>query len=320
LGAQWEVTARRRVAHLALAMGVLVALTAPYWTYNLAHFGHLVYSPIQSLRLPVRFGLLPIDGYQATVHYGEPPYTYSVAIRQFGIHGVLRHELDNLRLMAPTVFNRGVLVLLWALTSFVFVRDKRWGLYCPALALVIAPFFDGMYWLPDDRYLYPLFPVLLFLGAIGVRNYIAFERFFIDPPLARRFRRTAVVLLTLTLFGALLQARWGLRSEFAQAQGPSPEWRAAVQHLPPSAIVMSGFPPYVTWWTRRRGVIAPFGTHAELERVLDVYSPDYYLEILRPTTRPDGAPFRPDEIEPISSGGDFRLYRILRGTVGRPVS
>ena len=302
---------RARMMQVVVAGALMAALSASYWYPNIRDHGTPLYSPIQKLRLPLRYGLLPLDGYQAAVYLHREVPSYRELARTLGVRAMLRRELDVVRLLPGPLFGRGALVFAWAIGGLVFLRRKRWILAAAAASLAIPAFFDALWWLPEPRYFYPLFPILLFLGALGTNDYLVVERGQLHPAVARRFRVAFAILFSIIGVGTLLQARWGWRVEFAQAREAAPTWISAIDALPPDAVIMTGAAPHVSWWTSRRTVIEPWGSRADLAEVIDLYKPRYYLDVA-PGPRATRAPFDPAELRPLGSGESWALYQILR--------
>jgi hypothetical protein len=302
---------RARIARVALAGALMAALSASYWYPNIRDHGTPLYSPIQKLRLPLRYGLLPLDGYQAAVYLHREVPAYGEIARTVGVRTMLRRELDIVRLLPAPLFGRGALMFVWAIAGLIFLRRKRWILATASVSLAIPAFFDALWWVPEPRYFYPTFPILIFLAALGTNDYLIVERAQLHPAVSRRFRLAFALLFTLIAVGTLLQARWGWRTEFAQAREPAPAWISAVESVPPDAVIMTSSPPRVSWWTARRTVIEPLGSRADLVEVLDMYRPGYYLDVA-PGPRATRAPFEATELEPMSKGDSWALYRIIR--------
>lgn len=311
LGSDTRYRLRSRLARIALAGSLMAVLSAPYWYPNLRDYGTPLYSPIQKLRLPLRYGLLPLDGYQRAVYLDRTVPSYGEIARLIGVRAMLRRELDIVRLLPPPILERGALVLLWSIATLVFIRRKHWPVVVAALTLAIPPFFDALWWLPEPRYFYPLFPVLLFIGAIGTGDYLVLERRHVQPVVGERFRLAFAVLMLVATVDALLETRWGWRREFAQARTPIPSWVAAAADLPNNALIMTAYPPEVSWWSGHPTVIEPMGSRPDLETVMKAYRPAFYLD-LATGERPDRPPFTETELRPIASGGGWVLYEIAR--------
>lgn len=301
---------RRRAGHVVLAGALMAALSASYWYPNIRDYGTPLYSPIQKLRLPLRYGLLPLNGFQRAVYLDRTVPSYGEIARSLGTHAMLRRELDIVRMIPDSVLARGALILLWAIVGLVFVDRQRLPLVGASLALAIPPFFDALWWLAEPRYFYPLFPVLIFLSALGTSEYLAREQ-DLHPEFRVRFRRAFAVLALLMSVATMFEARWGWREEFAQARSPKPAWIAPVNGLPRDAIIMTALPPMVSWWTSRRTVVEPLGSRRDLDAVMTAYRPGFYLDI-ETGNRPDRPPFAEDELQPMAAGSGWALYRISR--------
>ena len=299
----------RRALHIVLAGTLMALFSIPYWLPNLREHGTPLYSPIQELRLPFRYGVIPTETYQRVVYLGKTVPGYHAIAQMIGTRSMLRRELDIVRMVPGALFGRGALVLVWAIAMLVFMRRRRWVLVLAALALAIPPFFDAIWWVPEARYFFPVYPIAIFIGALAVTDYRWVERREFRPAARVRFRRAFTLLCALVAIGTLLQTRWGWRSEFAMARTPEPAWIPAVDGLPADAVVLTTVPPQVSWWTSRPTVVEPEGTRADLVEVLRLYRPGFYLD-LSPGARSNRPPFAPNELEPIGSGAGWALYRL----------
>jgi 4-amino-4-deoxy-L-arabinose transferase-like glycosyltransferase len=308
-GTKASLRPRRRASYVLLAGAIGAVLTAPYWVPNLQHYGHLIYSPIQQLRLPYRYGLVPTDGYQRAILFDHAPPSYRSMIAQLGLHEVIRHELDVARMLTTALTKEWAGLLFLALSSLLFARRRSWRLYAAAATLLIPPFFDSLYWVTESRYLFPLLPILLFVAALGIGGYAAFEAEHAPFALERRMRTGAGVLLGALVCTAAFDFRWGWREEYSAGRRAAPSWRSAIEALPADAVVMSDGAPMVSWWTGRKTIVEPLGTRTDLVHVAALYHPRYYLDVAT-QARADRPPFATGELRPVAAGSDWRLYEI----------
>ena len=296
----------RRVAQ-ALAMPLLLALlTSPYWVTNLLQYGQALYSPIQGMRLPTRYDLIATDRFHRTLRFGAEPFSYAAVVAAIGLRELLvrevLHWIDLLRgivLQNPFVFVVAVLAAFRA-------RRFEWRLRAAMAALAIPPVFDASYWIAERRYLFALFPLVCFAAWLGVREWRV-------RPSGRSWRRRRIVANALAA-GALLWAavpaarQW--RWELIASRFEPPGWVTAVASLPDNAIVLTGYPPEVAWYARKRAVIAPLGTREDLVRVVTHYRPGYFLD-LEPEMASRRVPFAPSDLAPAAVGEGWRLHRIV---------
>ena len=310
IGTLQGVTRAQRLARLVAAGAVTIVVSSPYLVTNLVRSGSLIDSPIHELRLPVRYGLIPVDGFQRWVRFDEPAPTLASIVRSVGVHGMLSRDLAIARDVADAVISRGPGVVVWALAALVFIRRRRWHLYAMAGTLAIPGFFDSLWWVPESRYFYPLYPVLLFVAALGTIDYLSADESDVPPRMRQRISRAFNALLAASFMLALLTAQGGWRAERAGANVGEPSWAPHVRRLPADAVVLTSAVPYVPWWTRRKAVIEPWGTRADLERVIETYAPTHYLDIV-PGPRADRPPFASDELAPIASGEGWELHAIV---------
>ena len=299
-----------RLLQGAAFLALFALLSSPYWFSNLERFGQALYSPIQGLRLPTRYGLLPTDRFHRTVRYGAPGFSYATIVAAIGVKELLAREVAHWgRLLAAIVLQNPVVVLVAAI-GLAFARRADWRLYCALVALLIPPVFDSSYWIMEKRYLFSVFPISLFLAWLGVRGWRESARARPASSGRERHRRLAgPVLAVAALLWAALPAARQWRWELIAARFAGPTWVAAVEALPRGATLMAAYPPEVNWYTRRRVVIAPVGTHGDLVQVLERYRPAYFLD-MEPEVASRHVPFAGGELARVSQGDGWRLYRI----------
>lgn len=297
-----------RVAHACVFLALFAALTAPYWATNLMEHGQALYSPIQDLRLPTRYGILGTDRFHRTVRFGAENYSYGQVIGQIGVASLLARELAHWARLVITIVMQNPFVVVAAALGLTIAGHHGWRLHAALVSLAIPPVFDSSYWIVEPRYLFPLFPLSLFLAWMSLRGWR--ERASIAGGWPRRERRlvdglTLAALLWSGVHGAR-QWRWDLIASRYDAPG----WVNAVRTLKPDAIVMTAAPPEVNWYTRRVAVIAPVGSPEDLARTLERYRPTHYLDV-EPQAKSRRVPFAPGELEPLASAPDWRLFRIV---------
>ena len=299
----------RRIAQAVSFIAIFAALTAPYWLSNLLHFGQALYSPIQGLRLPTRYGILPTDRFHRTVRYDAAPYTYQTIAALIGWRELFARELRHWGSVLWNIIAQNPFVVLPGVIGLAFAKRRDWRLYAALVAVVIPPVFDSSYWIMEPRYLFSVFPVAVVLAWLAFRGYRETVWPTRSVERARRHVRVGAGLLaSAALYSALPAARqWRWSLIASRFEGPT--WVSAVSALPRDAVIMAATPPEVNWYTRRHVIIAPVGTHDDLERVLAVYAPSYYLDV-EPASTTRRVPFQAGELTPIAAGGDWKLWRI----------
>lgn len=305
---------RKRVLHASSFLVLFGALTAPYWLANLLRFGQALYSPIQELRLPTRYGLLPTDRFHRTVGLDAGEYSYANVASAIGLKGLVAQELGHWLTLVRTIILQNPIVVACAVIGLRFARRHNWRLYAALFALAIPPIFDSSYWITERRYLFPIFPISLFLAWIGIRSHwqARTERSHEPQSLTRMLRagRRGGLLLGLALLWAALPAARQWRWELIASGFSQPSWVGPVKALPADAVVLTGYPPEVNWYTRRRAVIAPLGSREDLTKVLQVYQPGYFLDIEAtiPNRRVD---FVSEDLVMVARTPEWGLYRIV---------
>lgn len=308
---------RTRIVQAAAFVALFIALAAPYWVPNLLRFGDPLYSPIQGLRLPTRYGLLGTLEYFRTVRFDAEPYTYGSIVAALGTREFVEREVARWGELTYEIVALNPFVLALAAASVALVRRANWRLYAAMTAIAIPPIFESTYWITERRYLFPVFVLLLFLVALGAREWHAWGRANVVGPLRPRAGRlVAVVGVGALLYAALPAARqW--RWELIASRHPDPAWVPAVRALPDDAVVLATVPPLVTWYARNPAVIAPIGARDDLVRVVRQYRPSYYLQ-MDPGHPVASAPFAADDATLLARGDDWALYRVQPAAFGLP--
>lgn len=312
IGTLRGATRVQRLTRLIVAGAVTLVVTSPYIITNIIQHGTPIYSPIQQLRLPVRYGIIPVDGFQRRVLFDQPAPRIRDIAEAIGVHGMLSRDLDIARETANAALGRGLVVIFWAVGALVFIRPYRLHLHAMAATLALPGFFDSLWWVPEPRYLYPLYPVVLFLAALGTIDYLEGPAAEVTHRVRQRVQRAFVGLTATALAMGLLTAQGAWRASRSSAGYGEPAWASHIRQLPPDAVVLTSDVPYVAWWARRRAVIEPWGTRADLERVMRLYDPTHYLDVV-PGSRPDRPEFRAGELARIAGGEGWDLYAIATG-------
>lgn len=300
---QAERTWRQRMIDGAIAGVAFLALTSPYWLTNLLEYGEPLYSPINRFHWPTRYGVYPWYEHHRAVLFDKPFETFGSIIDRLGLVQVFRSELNYMRERAVALVQPNPFLLVPAVLGVILFRRRDWRIYAAVLTLTISPLFDTMYWMVEPRYLLPLFPCLLFLGWLAVRNYREWARGAVRSEL--RLRVSAG--FTAVLVGAALHAAvmgWPpLRQEIDGARmAGTPGWKTILEQLPSDVVVMSDLPPAVSWWTSRKAIVTPIGDRADLLAVLRLYKPQYYLELGTLLTKPPLSAWSPGELERVAAG------------------
>ena len=301
----------RRAAGVVAFVTILLALTSVYWGRNLARHGAPFYSPsFSSARLAARYGFLP-NGPWRTLRFDRPA-TYGEVFRTLGPARVLLVEVKT---MAKTVFYSVCMnpaVALCAAASVLFWRPCRWRDYAGVAALGAGVVFEvGVYNHHEFRYLWPLYPCMLFLAWLTVRDFEEWGATQVSPCLKARFRTAFALVGASALFVGAFGALENWRIAFEQARRPTPGWVDAVKQVPPTGVVLTADVGPVVWWAGRRAVVSPLGGRDDLATVIAAYDADYYL-----ATGPDDLPgrgvaFSDLDLVPVDRGEGWGLYRIV---------
>ena len=305
---------RDRVAMILGFLTLFVALTSPYWLTNLLRHGDPFYSPgFTSGRLAVRYDVLGTDTW-TTVRFGQP-MTYTEVARTLGVPAML---LADARMIATTIYYSVALnpavAILAGIGFLLFRRNDRWRDYTGPIWLAAAIEFEvGIYNHHEARYLWPVYPCLLYLAALSVRDFSTCGLPRMMSDLASRFRVAFLMGVTAALVfgGFMTAATW--RDFIREARCPIPPWVTAVSRLPADAVILVGETPSVGWWTGHPTVICPTGPRDGLEKVISLYHADHYLATGADGQPSPNIPFHPDELSLIDRGDRWGLYHIASG-------
>jgi hypothetical protein len=298
-----------QLGRVLLCLALFAALTAPYWLRNLLLLGHplLLAAP----RLAIRYELP--SRWQAVAVVSAHPLSYQDVAARIGWNGILATELLHVRATLTGLLRLGPLVAAGALLALPFLRARDRWLAVAAGALAAPSLFDCVYLHPEDRYLWPVLPVLLLLvvlGILGATQRAAGGRR--GAGLARRARVALLGLLAASLPLAVPQAINGFGDDFDEATTDPPDWQPVVAGLPADARVLTWDAPAVAWYARRKAVIVPLGEPNAVARVLAYYRPTHVLleEDWFPSAVAAAAQSFKDRSVPLARGEDWALYRI----------
>ena len=268
-----------RPALLALAMlAAVAALTSPYWLPNVLHYGTPIVSVQPPLRLAERYGGW-LHGTFQSVRYGEP-VTFAEMLDAHGWAGIVSREVNMWAYAVKSVVRQNPYVFALALVGgLVAVSRRNWLWFAMALATGFSDFvFTAFYWAVEDRYLWPLYPGMLFLAGLAVRDAPARLVSRESRETNRRLAWVAALVVALALaYGARYAAHAWTRA-FAEAAQPEPEWLAAVDRIPKDAVVLTTDPWSLALVGDRKAVIIPRGGREDLRAVMRMYRPDYVLD------------------------------------------
>jgi Dolichyl-phosphate-mannose-protein mannosyltransferase len=310
LGADLGKARSRRSVEVVVYLALFVALTSVYWGPNLLRSGSLIDAPmVTSSRLAGRYGVLEPDTYR-TVRFGRP-MTYGEVARRLGTANML---IVDAKMMAKTVFYSICMnpaVAACATLLILFWRPARWRDYAEVALLMAGVVFEvGVYNHHEFRYLWPMYPCLVMLSCLTVRDFGDWGASRMSDDLAGRFRTLFAFLgacaLLIGAFGGLESWRQGFRT----AGQPSPAWVSALKRLPPDAVVLTTDVPSVAWWTDRPAVICPVGSREDLSTVVTLYRANHYLALIDDEQPGRGVAFLGSDLSLLDQGPGWKLYRI----------
>lgn len=265
---------RQAAARFATFLVLVSVLTSPYWVRNLILFGKPLFSPSAVARLAIRYGGMPYGEF-TTVRFGQP-LTYGEMLQIHGIGGMVRKDLAMIGETAGrALLQNPPIYLLILVAPVVFPAWRTRREYLLAVLAVAEPIFAAaLYWHVEARYLWPIYPCLLYLAALGVRDYR------LRPmPRESRLPRVAIAagLLVLAVgYGVFHgQRAWGWFVQ--EARETPPAWVQQVAATPPDALILTDDPFSVAWYADRKAVRLPGGPRQDLLRVLQLYRPTHCL-------------------------------------------
>jgi hypothetical protein len=270
---------RSRVGHVLLCLALFAVLTSPSWLGNLLLSGKPIYAPWTTLRLDVRYGLLPFpEEFVRRVRFGMAPLGYRELVARFALAHVLGRELQlGVDLLRDVFRPEASLTMSWGGSALFLARGPHRRLAWLATLLCAGPLFECCYMHTELRYLWPLVPVFLFLAVLATLELLERARRRARPALARALPLLTAALLGIVIASSARGAAWRWRGAIAKAAWPEPPWTSAVRNLPRSAVVMSTDPWAVAWYCDRLGVITPRGGRLEFDLVQAQYRPGYLV-------------------------------------------
>lgn len=266
-----------KLVAVALFFTIFAATTSPYWVRDFILFGKPLSSPVPLLRLADRYGGLPSDTWW-TLRFGKP-VTYREMINIHGLTGLLKTEQSMLTETLLHLAQLGpAILLLVALGIGIHAGRQNWHKYLVPSLLVIEPLFPSFYMHSESRYLWPVFPVMIVMLAVAVRDYRSWGYNEVSRGWARRIRIISGGLLAVSLLWGTLQAAINWRGAFIHGHRSPPSWISAVRQTPSDATVLTDDPWGVAWHGERKAAICPGGERADLVQVIRIYRPTYFLE------------------------------------------
>ena len=301
-----------QLGRVVLCLALFAAVSAPYWLRNWLLLGQPLV--LAAPRLAVRYELP--SRWQAVALAASHPLSYRDVASRIGWNGIVASEL---RLAGETLLGLlrlGPLAVAGALLALPFLRARDRWLAGAAGALTLSPLSDCVYLHPEDRYLWPVLPVLLLVMVLGLLGAKArAEGSGRGAGLARVTRVVLPALLVASLALAVPRAISGFGDDFDEATTDPPDWQPAVAGLPADARVLTWDAPAVAWYARRQAVIAPLGEPEAVARALAYYRPTHVLveEDWFPSAVAAATRSFKDRLVPLARGDDWALYRISRG-------
>lgn len=307
----------KKILPFAIFLVLLFLATLPYWIFNMVNFGKPLYSPLVSLRLVERYGGFPQDTWWL-YRIGNTP-TYSELIEIYGIKGLIIREMQIWFRAAIAVVKLNPMLLLIVLGAFALFKRKLWyGFFIPIILLVVEPIFSSFfYWRGEDRYSWPLYPVIIFLALFFIHEFQNNRLPKLPKVNPVTINRIITILLVVAVtFGAYRTHRpW--KSTFEAAHTKDPSWIGAVLKIEPDAVILTDNPWSVAWYSSHPSVICPAGERSDLYEVIGIYNAKYYLHTGRGYSYSEGkgqVGFTENDLQLLSEDSSekhtWRLYRI----------
>jgi hypothetical protein len=317
LGSDVSKSRGRRAFEVGVFLALFLAMTSVYWGPNLLRHGEVFHSPsLASARLAARYEFLP-NGPARTLRFDKPA-SYGEVVRTIGLGRLL---LADVKQMAKTIFYSICMnpaVMLFAAAVVLFWQPSRWRDYAMVASLCAGIVFEvGVYNHHEFRYLWPMYPCLIFLAWLTVRDYEQWGKAQIGPALQARIRTAFALLGASALLIGALGGVENWRAAVGSARRPIPGWVASVKdRVDPSGVVLTSEVGPVIWWTGRRAVVTPLGPRDDLAVVIAAYQPGYYLGVGDEELPGRKVSFLDRDLDRIDRGEGWSLYRIVGP--GRP--
>lgn len=268
---------KQTAAVVGIFFAVLALVSSPYWVRSLVLSGKPLYSLMPLLRLSERYDGLPGKTFH-TVRFGKP-LSYREMIEIHGPVNLIKREIS---IWASTcggvIWLAPGILLLVVLGAAMQVGRRNWRDYAAPLLLLAEPLFScGIYLRCEQRYLWPVFPVLIYLLAVVVRDFRISRRDELSPGWAGRMQSMSGLILILSFLWGTTQATRNWRGAFIHGARLPPSWIPAVRQTPENAIVLTDNPWAVAWYGERKAVVCPVINRGDLLQVVRIYLPTYYL-------------------------------------------
>jgi hypothetical protein len=298
---QQEKNKSKLFISLCIYVIVTIALCSPILIRNMNLFGKFIYAPQPLLRLAERYAIPDINTWRS-VHF-EGPVTINDLISRYGISWLVKNELI---IWAKVFVKINLLNLPMSILAIIllFMKKQKGQLLLLVILLLSAlePLFSALYWRQETRYLWPLYPVLILLAGMLIKNIKIYAGNGIESLKQRLpIYVISVFLIASLIYGAAFNIKLLDRS-WKEARTDTPGWVAAFGEIPHDAVFITNSPWPVAWYSERCAVICPIGTRDDLLKVINIYKPDYYLDTGEGfiNTNP---PFLNNELELIARGG-----------------
>lgn len=297
--------ARARLREATLVVGVFLLFTSPYWLYNVVRHGEPLYYPYSAYRLYMRYQLVPTGELWRTVMFDAPALTYSELARQLGWRRIIATDLSHslFAIMSIAKFNPIVFLAAAASPFFADPKGRRHLLLTLFLTLPVAA--DIGLALPEQRYAWPLWPLMLYAAWLSVRG-VAVHLQARARPLSLAVHRVAAVI-AFAIAIPLAVREW--RRDAIEALTRPPAFAAAARSIPEGAVIFGVHPWSMAFFLDRTVVLYPVGGREAMTRVNAHYRPTHLLLADMFGRSHD---FRPDELQLVDKGAGWSLFRILR--------
>jgi hypothetical protein len=311
LKSEKQSTCKQGILCPCLFLIVVLLLVSPIFIRNLSISGKLLESPLPAIRLADRFNSPHLNPWRS-VHF-DKPLTYREMIELHGSTWVMKQEILVWVKTVVKVFLLNFPLALLVFTGIImFFREIKWQKYILPMILMVEPVFSALYWRPETRFLWPVFPCLIWLAGLIISDFYNIDRLEKSRGKAR-IVKIIPALIVLSLIYGIPGAISTSYSSLRTAQSPTPGWVNITKSIPESSVIMSHDSWSAAWYSERYAVICPIGDRDDLQQVLDSYHPDYYLVTGRGFTDKN-SPLTPDDLELVEKGvqndSEWAFYRL----------
>jgi hypothetical protein len=231
---------------------ITLSLISPLIINDLEQFGKFPNTPLPLLRLFERYDSGVMQPWR-TVHF-DGPVTYRELAGLHGIGWVIIQELLIWIKIAVKILLLNVpLVVMLLAGVFLYRKFLRWPIF------------------------WPVYPVLIVLAGLLLLDVNANREPDSTSSFENLYRKSIGVFLACSIIFGAVSCIMLWKNTFETAREPQPQWITSTRQIPSGSIIMTYDPWSAVWYSENLVVMCPVGSREDLEKVLEIYKPDYYL-------------------------------------------